>query len=74
MAQMLWLGAVDVIRRGDVFENFIRSDELGLEAKSTERMDCVWEIEKACPIRRPELLTLTEDQRRILKLVLVDLL
>ena len=66
MAQMLRLGAVDVTRRGDVFENFIRSDGLGLEANSIERMDCVWEIEKDCPIRRLELSTLTEDQRRLL--------
>ena len=66
MAQMLRLGAVDVTRRGDVFENFIRSDGLGLEANSIERLDCVWEIEKACRIRRLELSTLTEDQRRIL--------
>ena len=55
ITQMLPLGAVDVTRRGDVFENFIRSDELGLEAKSTERIHCIWEIEKACPIRRLEL-------------------
>ena len=66
MAQMLRLGAVDVTRRGDVFENFIRSDGLGLEANTIQRMDCVWEIEKACPIRRLELSTLTEDQRRLL--------
>ena len=66
MAQMLRLGAVDVTRRGDVFENFIRSDELRLEAKSIERMDCVWEIEKVCPTRRLEFSTLTEDQRRLL--------
>ena len=66
MAQMLRLGAVDVTRRGDVFENFIRSDGFGLEANTIQRMDCVWEIEKACPIRRLELSALTEDRRRLL--------
>ena len=64
--QFLGIGAVDVVRRGDQFEHFFRADELGLEKRSNEKMDIVWEMEKACPVRPLHLSCLTEDQRRLM--------
>ena len=60
------IGAVDVIRRGEQFEHFLRADELGLDKRTNEKMDIVWEIEKTCPVRPLQLTTLNEDQRRLL--------
>ena len=50
----------------DKFEQFLRADELGLEKRSNEKMDNVWEMEKACPVRPRHLSCLTEDQRRMM--------
>ena len=61
--QFLGIGAVDVVRRGEQFEHFLRADELGLDKRTNEKMDMVWEIEKTCPV---QLATLNEDQRRLL--------
>ena len=63
--QFLGIGAVDVVQRGDKFEQFLRADELGLEKRSNEKID-VWEMEKACPVRPRHLSCLTEDQRRLM--------
>ena len=54
--QFLGIGTVDV-RRGEQFEHFLRADELGLDKRTNEKMDIVWEIEKTCPVRHLQLIT-----------------
>ena len=61
--QFLGIGAVDVVRRGDQFEQFLRAEELGFEKRANKNMDIVWEMEKACPVRPLHLSSLTEKQR-----------
>ena len=60
------ISTFDVVRRGEQFEHFLRADELGLDKRTNEKMDIVWEIEKTCPVRPLQLTTLNEDQRRLL--------
>lgn len=68
--QFMRFQAEDVQLRGSIFEeyrNFV--DPIAVEGKSPKKIDFmenVWEIEKVCPIRRPEITQLNEKQRRIL--------
>ena len=66
--QFLGFNSSDIIRRGDIFEQFTRNADtvMDISPKRCSAMDILWEIERSCLNRRLEFASMTEYQNRIL--------